>query len=123
MAGKSSSAGKKARYGNYKSKGQYEKNRTRRLEKHKAAHPNDGVAANAKVKYRRKKPVADQGWVTGKVMFEMAAYVGCDKERNFSGMHSKATQQRIAQYMKLSRKATNEAQYAPKATSGKKSKK
>lgn len=120
MAGKSSTAGKKAQYTAYKAKGQYEKNRTRRLEAHKAAHPNDKVAAGAKVKYRRKKPLADQGWVTGKVMFEMASYVGCDgKDRNFSGMHSKATQQRIAQYMKLSKKATNEAQYS----SPKKSKK
>lgn len=117
MAGKSSSAGKKAQYTAYKAKDSYKKNRTRALNRHIDQHPNDDVAAKAvkNITYRRKTPKADQGWVTGKVMYDMGSYVGCnEKDRNFSGMHSKATQKKIAQYMRMSRKLANAAQYQQK---------
>lgn len=109
-------------YSNYKTKGQYEKNRKRDLNHHLEDHPTDKVAEKAlsTIKYRRKKPAAKQGWVTGKIMFAMMGYIGVDKkEGGFSGQHAKATQMKIAQYMKMSRKSQNSINHSPKKTAKK----
>lgn len=112
-------------YTAYKASGRYEKNRKRDLRKHVSENPNDNVAAKAvgaPIKYRRKKPAKKQGWVNGKVMFGMESYVGeqsnpClppELRKNcsmFTGQHSKATQMRVAQYMKMSRKTLNEMEH------------
>lgn len=116
MANKKTRAGNawKQAYTAYKMKSQCEKNRTRKLEAHKKANPNDTVAAKAKVKYRRKKPLVDGGWVTGKVLFGMMDYVGSNEKGKpvpYIGMRSKGSQKKMAQYMKLSRKTANEMQY------------
>lgn len=124
MAGKTRSGQSwKTGYTSYKAANRYQKNRERDLQAHIDANPNDQVAAKAlkSVKYRRKKPGAKQGWVTGKVMFAMMDYVGTDakKQTGFLGQQTKQTQMKLAQYMKLSRKTENEMRYESRRSEGK----
>jgi len=124
MAGKTRSGQSwKTGYSSYKAAGRYEKNRERNLKAHIKQYPEDENAQKAlkSIKYRRKKPGAKQGWVTGKIMFAMMDYVGTDakKQTGFLGQQTKQTQMKIAQYMKLTRKTENEMRYESRRSEGK----
>lgn len=118
-------------YAGYKAADRYTKNRKRAIAQHLRDNPSDAVAQKALSavekgkKWTRKKPTAKGGWVSGKVMFGMMEYVGKDNNPNvplpmrsglgFIGQRSRATQVKLAQYMKLSRKTANEMAHASKA--------
>lgn len=126
--GKKARAGQawKTGYSSYKAADKYGKNRERDLRQHLEDFPNDEVAKAAlkNIRYRRAKPKAKGGWVTGKVMFGMMEYVGMDhnpcapadvkKSLGFNGARARKTQVKLAQYIKLSRKTANEMMHLPK---------
>ena len=127
MAGKGRSGQAwKNGYSNYKVSARYQKNRARDIQHHIDENPNDKVAVKAlgNIKYRRKAPGKKQGWVNGKVMAIMESYVGLNSNpcippqlrsvTSFSGMYTKRIQQKMAQYMKMTRKTENEMRYTPK---------
>lgn len=57
MAGKTGSAGDKARYTRYKAENRYEKNKRAKFERHQKRHPNDTTAKPA-AKFSKKAPAA-----------------------------------------------------------------
>lgn len=126
--GKKARAGQawKTGYSSYKAADKYGKNRERDLRQHLEDFPNDEVAKAAlkNIRYRRAKPKAKGGWVTGKVMLGMLHFVGTEqnpcvpvelrKGLGFNGARARKTQMKLAQYIKLSKKTHNEMQCLPK---------
>lgn len=68
MGAKKISLKGKGGYATYKAKGQYEKNRKRRLERHLKAYPEDATAQAAlkAISYRRYTPKTKGGWINRK---------------------------------------------------------
>lgn len=73
-------ASDKNSYANYKASDRALKNKTRRLEKHKAAHPND-LSAPAKASgHTRKTPNSRGGWATAKQISRFGCWLAASPD-------------------------------------------
>lgn len=114
MAKKGSNAGAKARYAAYKAKNSATTNKARKLAAHLKKHPNDTQAADASknpVGYRRKNPVAKNGWVTEGVRdyvkrYSLVFHTFTVSYKELATM-GKDNSMKVAKAIKLSKKAAN----------------
>lgn len=114
MAKKGSNPGAKAQYAAYKAKDSATKNKTHKLLKHLKKHPNDAQALEAQKKgvgYRRKNPIAKNGWVTEEVRDFVKKYslVFQDFTLSYKELSTmgKENSMKVAQAVKLMKKAAN----------------
>ncbi len=112
MAKKGSNPGAKAQYAAYKAKDSATKNKTRKLLKHLKKHPNDAQALEAQKKgvgYRRKNPIAKNGWVTEEVRDFVKKYTLVFQDFTLSykelSTMGKENSMKVAQAVKLMKKA------------------
>lgn len=112
MANKKTSAGKNAQYTAYKAKDSAAKNKMRKLAKHLKKHPNDAQGFEAQsrgVGYKRKNPVAKNGWVSEEVRNFVKNYTIAFRDYTLSYKDlttmGKENSMKVAQAIKLSKLA------------------
>lgn len=109
--GKGTTAGRKAQYTAYRVENRAQKNKEKRLERHKRLHPNDHQAQGASASgHTRTTPVNKNGW-TQRQMRGLTEFTRTDLGQGEYLPYGPYNSQRIAQGAKHWRGTLNELKY------------